>query len=729
MSKVVVLSLDDGNFNEGFRVTLEIGEDGQPPIIGGIRGKLPPAPEVSSNYDQWQRNYRSLGTQNSRLERLMNEKLVSSENLEEKIKECRESFQGLKESINNWLKSNEFLSIERRLLRELSRTDEIRVIVRTTDSKLRKLPWDTWEFFEDFPNAAVAISPLEHDRGTLPIPKERVKILAILGNSSGINIEKDRQLLERLPQADVSFLVEPQRQEFETLWDRNWDILFFAGHSSSQSDGETGQIFINRREKLAINELKKTLKIAIRKGLQLAIFNSCDGLGLARELEKLNIPQIIVMREPVPDQFAQEFLRYFLEAFSGGKSLYVSVREAQEKLHELSIIETNFPGASCLPVICQNPSAVPVTWQELLKKPEPDLSLPQPPQPLSLPQSSPPPSSVQKGSRWFVMMTGFMGGAIFLSAIAWWLTRPICSYTDIRLNFLSDVPKGELFNYGGSTTWAPIRDRLDPAIQVAWPGLPGRYVPTQGSGDGIQKLIQGQLTFSQSSRPLLKEEIDEAKRRGFSLDQERVAMDAIAVAVNPQLKIPGLTVDQLKGIYTGTINNWQQVGGPNLPITPYSRREKDAGTVEFFIQDFLRKPLSDQVKLVDSTTVGLRAVATTPGGIYYASAPEVVPQCMVRSLPLGYEPGRFIPPYQGNLVPPELCPQQRTQVNKAAFKTGKYPITRNLFVIIKDFEGDKNSEERAGRAYANLLLTDKGQAMLEETGFVPIRPTTCPSRY
>lgn len=98
-----------------------------------------------------------------------------------------------------------------------------------------------------------------------------------------------------LSQADVRFLVEPQRQEFETLWSEEWDILFFAGHSYSQGDGDCGYIYINQTEKLAISELKNTLKRAIKKGLQLAIFNSCDGLGLANELQRLNIPQMIVM--------------------------------------------------------------------------------------------------------------------------------------------------------------------------------------------------------------------------------------------------------------------------------------------------------------------------------------------------------------------------------------------------------------------------------------------------
>jgi len=94
----------------------------------------------------------------------------------------------------------------------------------------------------------------------------------------------------------------------------------------------------------------------------LAIFNSCDGLGIAKQLADLNMPQVIVMREPVPDMVAQEFLKYFLEGFAGGESLYLAVRDAREKLES---VQREFPCATWLPVICQNPAEEPVSWQEL----------------------------------------------------------------------------------------------------------------------------------------------------------------------------------------------------------------------------------------------------------------------------------------------------------------------------------------------------------------------------
>ena len=165
-------------------------------------------------------------------------------------------------------------------------------------------------------------------------------------------------MLEQLPNAEVTLLVEPRRQQLnDQLWQQQWDILFFAGHSSTQED--IGRIYINETESLRMEQLRYALRTAVSNGLRLAIFNSCDGLGLARSLFDLHIPQVIVMREPIPDEVAQKFLRYFLEDFSSGTSCYLSVRRARERLQG---IEDRFPCATWLPIICQNPAETPLTW-------------------------------------------------------------------------------------------------------------------------------------------------------------------------------------------------------------------------------------------------------------------------------------------------------------------------------------------------------------------------------
>ncbi|MCG8365163.1 MAG: PstS family phosphate ABC transporter substrate-binding protein, partial [Pseudanabaenales cyanobacterium] len=259
------------------------------------------------------------------------------------------------------------------------------------------------------------------------------------------------------------------------------------------------------------------------------------------------------------------------------------------------------------------------------------------------------------------------------------------------------IPSG-LFNYGGSTTWAPIRGEVDPVIQTVWPMFKLRYTDpvsgAPGSGSGIRMVLENQLAFAQSSRAIKPEEYQAAQQRGFSLKEIPVAIDGIAIAVNLNLNFPGLTVAQLKDIYTGKITDWKQVGGPALPIIPYSRRPEAGGTVEFFVANVLaEEPFGSAVKFIATTTEALRQVAANPGGLYYASAPEVVPQCTVKPLPIGRTADQLVAPYQPPLVQPNACPAQRNQLNTTVFQQGDYPITRRLFVIVKQ---NNQTDQQAG---------------------------------
>ncbi|MEW6496711.1 MAG: CHASE2 domain-containing protein [Cyanobacteriota bacterium] len=354
MGKLVVLRLDGETLEQGCRVTLQIEEDGENAAahtVVEMTGYLPPAPELATYLEHhWQQKYRCLGAP-YRLEPI-GITYGGSVN-QQRISECQESAEELRSRFTAWLDSELFRTIDKHLREELNRDETIRFLIRTDNSHLQKLPWHLWDLIERYPNAEVALSPTESRRihqPPKPALKTQVKILAILGHSEGIDTDADRKLLENLPHAAVTFLVEPKHHQInDQLWEQDWDIIFFAGHSETQ--GETGRIYINPTDSLTINELWYALKKAVERGLKLAIFNSCDGLGLARQLNDLHIPQMIVMRELIPDQIAQEFLKYFLSALASGKSLYLATRAARERLHWL---EREYPCASWLPVIYQN---------------------------------------------------------------------------------------------------------------------------------------------------------------------------------------------------------------------------------------------------------------------------------------------------------------------------------------------------------------------------------------
>ncbi|BAZ09286.1 hypothetical protein NIES4071_10940 [Calothrix sp. NIES-4071] len=369
MNRLIVLNLGQGDLVQGFpTVTAQFWDSDRTSMQ--FVGSLPPTPNLDTLYQRWQLLYKSFYANFRRHPNIDFEIDEDDEDIAHiSHAEFQELCRDVQVQFNRWLSAGSFLSIERKLRTHLTPSEEICLVI-VAPSTILTLPWCLWDFLSDYPLAEIALSPPEYARPfkiDKPGAKKKVKILSILGDSTGINVTQDQNILvEKIPESEITFLTEPTSQELnEKLWQLEWDILFFAGHSSSQARGTTGHIQINSTESLTIEQLKYGLRKAISNGLKLAIFNSCDGLGLAVNLADLHLPQVIVMREPVPDQVAQEFLKHFLAAFKEGKSLYIAVREAREKLQGL---ETQFPCATWLPVICQNPAEIPFTWLELCGK-------------------------------------------------------------------------------------------------------------------------------------------------------------------------------------------------------------------------------------------------------------------------------------------------------------------------------------------------------------------------
>lgn len=361
---IVSLKITEGSFDTGFSVTLQISKEGLPTELE-ITAQLPAAPHIPQQYDLWQKAYLGLGLM-ARLE--SNKAFISNYSRSEY---CGRAAANLLNSINTWLDANSFRHLKEKFLSRLNPVDEIRILIQTQNVQLQCLPWHLVNWFESYPKAEIALSKPFYEKEKLNTInlKPQVRILAIIGNSQGIDTSCDRHLLEQLPNSSITLLIQTTRQEItEQLWDsRGWDILFFAGHSNSDRLRKTGCMQINDQDSLTTQELKYALTKAVAKGLKIAIFNSCDGLGLAHELADLKIPQIIVMREAVPDKVAQEFLKYFLTAYARGESFYLAVREARAKLQGL---EDHYPCATWLPVIVQNPASFPPPWEQLYQHPK-----------------------------------------------------------------------------------------------------------------------------------------------------------------------------------------------------------------------------------------------------------------------------------------------------------------------------------------------------------------------
>ncbi len=729
MPKVIRLRLIEENSVQGFPVILEVMEEG---VLSHREydniGFLPPLPQqLEASFANWQSTYRELtdarsiaqpGTRLSPKPGVTNRSYSEhSDELEKRLNEWLNSVDSRWQPIRDGLIANRAVSGE-----------EIRVIVETDDIRLRRLPWQEWDLFaEYYPQAEIALSVPVKAASIIPPPSySQVRILVAVGKSDGINTEFDLEVIQNLKArgAEVISLLQPKPENlYNALRDETgYHIFIFTGHSGSQEDGQIGWIEVNETDSLRIKDFKDALKRAIKNGLQLAIFNSCDGLGLARQLAEYNLPQSIVMREPIPDPVAQDFLKHFFAEFVGGKSLFSAVREARERLEHWNL---SYPGAKWLPTICINPSVQPLTWQELgsakVAKPLPPPTAPPP---------ANPPQNFFKVAIASGMIGAVVGGAIALSVTKIFAppqTYKPSTFFSLKETTPNAVPRATL-RYGGSTAWAPIRRLADEKIKKDLVHFNIVYTqhPTQasGSGTGIKMLLDGQLSFAQASRPISDSEYEIAARRGLRLKQVPVAIDGIAIVVHPDLNVSGLTIAQLQGIYTGKITEWSKIGGPPLKIKPYTP-PLGSGATELFKEAILTaENWGKNVVSIQTPTEALKKVGQPQntgeiGGIYFASASNLVGQCNVKPLPISRHAGSpFTAPYEGKLVPRDRCPAERNSLNIKAFQNGEYPLTRRLFAIVKQ---DGQIDEQAGEAYARLLLTDEGQKLIEKAGFIPIR--------
>jgi CHASE2 domain-containing sensor protein len=350
MEKLAILKLQGDLVQNGFHVTVEIYQTHDQSTstprqkICEHGGYLPPDSQLKNLLEEhWIQKYRELASPYR--------KIQPQEVIYVTSRDVQESASQLGESLNRWLRNESFIEINNRLRDWLKRDKNTQFLIRTDNFDIKKIPWREWSLIRDYHQSGVAFSPINYtSRTTRNFNKIPLKILAILGHSQGIDIYKDRLFLEGLSWADVTFLVEPNRREVnDQLWNNAWDIIFFAGHS--ETEGEQGKIYINPTDSLTVEQLWFALRNAVSQGLKLAIFNSCDGLGLTQKLDDLKIPQMIVMRELVPDQVAQEFLKFFLEGLANNQSLSSAFRTARERLQGL---ENDFPCASWLPVIYQH---------------------------------------------------------------------------------------------------------------------------------------------------------------------------------------------------------------------------------------------------------------------------------------------------------------------------------------------------------------------------------------
>lgn len=241
--------------------------------------------------------------------------------------------------------------------------------------------------------------------------------------------------------------------------------------------------------------------------------------------------------------------------------------------------------------------------------------------------------------------------------------------------------------------WAEAYRVVDPGMTIAVSG--------GGSGTGITSLINGTADIANASRQMKDEEIEAARANGIEPVEIPVAVDAIAIIVNPQNPISRLTIDQLADIFTGRITNWQDVGGNDEPIVLVSR-ETNSGTHVYFLEEVVRKGDSEnadifaQQTLLMPSSVGVTSeIGRNPHAIGYDGLGYVTPAEKVVAV-----------------AKDDNSPYVLPSVGTAA--DGSYPLSRYLYMYTA------GQPDGAIARYLDWIRGPDGQAIVSLLGFVPL---------
>jgi phosphate transport system substrate-binding protein len=242
----------------------------------------------------------------------------------------------------------------------------------------------------------------------------------------------------------------------------------------------------------------------------------------------------------------------------------------------------------------------------------------------------------------------------------------------------------------GSTTVGPIAKAFAEYYMAKHPDV-NITVSESGSGNGAKSLINGVCDIADMSRFMKQNEFEAAVQKGILPVAHVVAMDGIAIVVHPSNPIKGLTVQQVRGIYEGTITNWKQLGGPDVEIVMISR-DTNSGTYESFEALVMnRKKIHGRAEYVGSNGAIRQRVQSTQAAIGY--------------LGLGFV-DRGVKALEIDGVYPDA----------ATVASGVYPVARPLFMFTDGYPEPGSHLF----SFITLYLTPKGQEIIEEIGFVPV---------
>lgn len=216
-----------------------------------------------------------------------------------------------------------------------------------------------------------------------------------------------------------------------------------------------------------------------------------------------------------------------------------------------------------------------------------------------------------------------------------------------------------------------------------------------GSGFGIASFINGTSDLCMASRRMTESEVRALfSRRAMRPLEVRVALDGVALYVHNANPIRSLTFEQIRGIYNGSIRNWKELGGGDIPITVYTR-ERGSGSLRFIRQmAFDTGIMRPDVQSLPGTAALVQAVAQDPNGIGFGGIAYDVSSAR-----------RVAIQQHGK---PAVLPTKQT------IEDGSYPLTRYLYL----YAPDKPSAQM--REFLEWIISPEGQAVVATVGYIPL---------
>ena len=237
----------------------------------------------------------------------------------------------------------------------------------------------------------------------------------------------------------------------------------------------------------------------------------------------------------------------------------------------------------------------------------------------------------------------------------------------------------------GSTSMEKLANALSEAFMEEYPEVTvtAEFV---GSGAGIEAVTNGTADIGNSSRSLKDEE------KAAGVVENVVAIDGIAVCVDPANEVADLTKEQLTNIYNGTVTNWKEVGGADEPIIVIGR-EAGSGTRGAFEELVDLKDACKYANELDSTGAVIAKVASTPGAIGYASLDALDDSVKALSL-------------------------EGVEATAENIKAGNYFLSRPFVMATK---GEISEQNDLVQAWFDFVLGDEGQQVASEVGLITVK--------